>query len=71
MNIKGPFKVNDFLHMHLYEIEVQNLPNFDQIRTAVQGLSGNISASWVIEVLNTISDNVGSTFKSLVFIDFY
>ena len=70
-DIKGPFKVDDFLHKHLSEIEVQNLPNFVQIRTAVQGLSGNISASRVTEVLNTISDDVGSTFRSVVFIDFY
>jgi hypothetical protein len=70
-DIKGPFKVDNFLHEHLSDIEVQNLPNFVQIRTAVQGLSGNISTSRVTEVLNTISDDVCSTFRSVVFIDFY
>ena len=30
-DIKGPFEVEDFVYRHLFQIEIQNLPNFDAI----------------------------------------
>jgi hypothetical protein len=70
-DIKGPFQVEDFVDRHLSQIVVQDLPNFDAIRTAIQGLSGNVAADRLTEVLNSISDNVGSTVRSVAFINFY
>ncbi|KAF8328810.1 uncharacterized protein EI90DRAFT_3125564 [Cantharellus anzutake] len=59
-DIKGPFKVEDFVDRHLSQMVTQNLPNFDAIRTAIQGLSGNVAAKRLTEVLNGISDSVGT-----------
>src|SRR5258708_9863856 len=63
-DIKGPFEVGDFVDRHLFQIEIQNLPNFDAIRTNIQGLSGNVAADQLTEVLNSISDSVGSMLGS-------
>ena len=70
-DIKGPFEVEDFVDRHLFQIEIQNLPNFDTIRTNIQGLSGNIAVDRLTEVLNSISDSVGSMLGSMAFINFY
>ncbi|KAF8342766.1 uncharacterized protein EI90DRAFT_3115309 [Cantharellus anzutake] len=59
-DINGPFKVEDFVDQHLFQIEIQNLPNFNAICTAIQGLSGNVGADRLTEVLNSISANVGA-----------
>ena len=70
-DIKGPFNVEDFVDRHLFQIEVLGVPNLDDMRTAIQGLSGDVAADRLCEVLNTISGNVGGRLGSMVFIDFY